>query len=171
MSVPSNRVNFEQVMQPLIQVGGPMFGRETKRPKMVLAPITPEGKVEVGPLTVKDYQDAPCPASGAGNGETVAGAAGVILFSPHRRSDGRSRCPPAGRRPGRRPPCSPAEEEFGRGADRLNVDDLAVRLLAAQRCAAQDSRADGKQRPPGRAGRDSPPGDPEAKKSPCRSLP
>ena len=50
MSVPSNGVIFEQVLGPLVQVGGPMFGRETTRPKMVMAPVTPEGKVEVGPL-------------------------------------------------------------------------------------------------------------------------
>jgi hypothetical protein len=61
MSVPSDGVNFEQVLGPLIQVGGPMFGRETTRPKMIMAPITPEGKVEIGPITVKDYQDAPTP--------------------------------------------------------------------------------------------------------------
>ena len=61
MSVPSRGVYLEEVLAPLVHVGGPWFGTETTQPKMVLAPITPEGKVEVGALTLKDYLDAPSP--------------------------------------------------------------------------------------------------------------
>jgi len=62
MSVPSNGVDFSTVMTALVTAGGPLLGRETTRPKMLMAPLTPEGHVEVGTPTVKDYQDAPYPA-------------------------------------------------------------------------------------------------------------
>jgi len=62
MSVPSNGVDFSTVMTALVTAGGPLLGRETTRPKMLMAPLTPEGHVEIGTPTVKDYQDAPYPA-------------------------------------------------------------------------------------------------------------
>jgi hypothetical protein len=65
MSVPSNGVDFSDVMTALVKAGGPLLGRETVRPKMLMAPLTPEGHVEVGTPTVKDYLDAPAPTSAA----------------------------------------------------------------------------------------------------------
>jgi len=59
MSIPSNHVTMDEVIPALIKAGGPMFGRETIRPQQLILPLTPEGKVEVGTPTVKDYQDAP----------------------------------------------------------------------------------------------------------------
>jgi hypothetical protein len=52
---------MEQAIPTLAKAGGPLFGRETVRPKMLLLPVDPEGHVEIGTLTVKDYQDAPTP--------------------------------------------------------------------------------------------------------------
>jgi hypothetical protein len=62
MSVPSAGISgFADVMEALVKAGGPFLGRETLRPKMILAPVTPEGRVEIGTPTVKDYSDAPTP--------------------------------------------------------------------------------------------------------------
>jgi hypothetical protein len=61
MSVPSNGVWMQDVLAALVKAGGPLLGRETIRPKMLILPTTPEGRVEIGTPTVKDYQDAPPP--------------------------------------------------------------------------------------------------------------
>jgi hypothetical protein len=65
MSVPSERLALGDVLTVLVRAGAPLFGRETVRPKMLILPVTPEGRVEIGVPTVKDYQDAPtrAPAS------------------------------------------------------------------------------------------------------------
>lgn len=62
ISVPSNGVYFPDVMKTLAKAGGPFLGRETIRPKMLLTPILPDGHIEIGTPTVKDYLDAPPPA-------------------------------------------------------------------------------------------------------------
>lgn len=59
MSTPSNGVSLDQVIPALIASGAPKFGRETIRPEWVMAPVVPQGKVEVGTPVVKDYLDAP----------------------------------------------------------------------------------------------------------------
>ncbi len=61
MSTPSNRVSLAEVIPGLITAGGPRFGRETKLPESVTAPLAKEGKVEIGNATVVDE-----------NGKTVA---------------------------------------------------------------------------------------------------
>lgn len=48
MSVPSAGVTMEEVVPALIASGGPMFGRETKRPEWLTTPLAPEGHVNVG---------------------------------------------------------------------------------------------------------------------------
>jgi hypothetical protein len=58
MSTPSNRVSLAEVIPSMITAGGPHFGRETKRPESVAAPLAKEGKVEVGtPVVVPDAVD------------------------------------------------------------------------------------------------------------------
>jgi hypothetical protein len=52
MSTPSNRVSLAEVIPSMITAGGPHFGRETKRPESITAPLAKEGKVEVGTPTV-----------------------------------------------------------------------------------------------------------------------
>ena len=52
MSTRSNRVSLDEVIPSMITAGGPHFGRETKRPESVTAPLAKEGKVEVGTPTV-----------------------------------------------------------------------------------------------------------------------
>jgi len=59
MSVPSERLALGDVLTVLVRAGAPLFGRETVRPKMLILPVTPEGRVEIGVPTVKDYEDAP----------------------------------------------------------------------------------------------------------------
>ncbi|MSU24382.1 MAG: hypothetical protein EXS32_11230 [Opitutus sp.] len=54
MSTPSNRVSLAQVIPSMITAGGPRFGRETKLPESVTAPLAKEGKVEIGTPTVVD---------------------------------------------------------------------------------------------------------------------
>ena len=55
MSTPSHRVALAEVIPSMITAGGPHFGRETKRPESVTAPLAKEGKVEVGtPVVVPD---------------------------------------------------------------------------------------------------------------------
>jgi len=55
MSTPSHRVALAEVIPSMITAGGPHFGRETKRPESVTAPLAKEGKVEVGtPVGVPD---------------------------------------------------------------------------------------------------------------------
>jgi hypothetical protein len=65
MSLPSTGVTIDGALPALILAGGPLFGRETTRPKMLILPITPEGRVDIGTLTVKGYQDAPYPPAPA----------------------------------------------------------------------------------------------------------
>lgn len=58
MSVPSNRVSLAEVIPSMITAGAPRFGRETKRPESVTAPLAKEGKVEIGtPTVVPDAAD------------------------------------------------------------------------------------------------------------------
>ena len=58
MSTPSNRVSLAEVIPSMITAGGPRFGRETKLPESVTAPLAKEGKVEVGtPVVVPDTPD------------------------------------------------------------------------------------------------------------------
>jgi hypothetical protein len=60
MSAPSAGIaEFADVGSALVTAGAPFFGRETLQPKMITLPVTPEGKVEIGPLTTKDYSEAP----------------------------------------------------------------------------------------------------------------
>lgn len=60
MSTPSNRVSLAEVIPSMITAGGPHFGRETKRPESVAAPLAKEGKVEVGtPVVVPDAPGKP----------------------------------------------------------------------------------------------------------------
>lgn len=62
MSVPSYGIaQFSNVLGVLVRAGGPLFGTETLRPKFLTVPLTPEGRVEVGTPTVKDYFEAPPP--------------------------------------------------------------------------------------------------------------
>lgn len=59
MSTRSKGVTLESVLPSLIASGGPLFGRETDRPKWVEMPVAPQGTVEIGTPTVKEYLDAP----------------------------------------------------------------------------------------------------------------
>jgi hypothetical protein len=59
MSLPSVSVSIDEAMPALVKAGGPLFGRETVRPKRVVLPVTDDGRVDIGALTVRDYQDAP----------------------------------------------------------------------------------------------------------------
>ena len=52
MSTPSNRVSLAEVIPAMITAGGPRFGRETRLPESVTAPLAKEGKVEVGTAVV-----------------------------------------------------------------------------------------------------------------------
>jgi hypothetical protein len=61
ISLPSAGVSIDEAMPALIKAGGPLFGRETPRPKRLILPVTDDGRVDIGALTVKDYQDAPPP--------------------------------------------------------------------------------------------------------------
>ena len=47
---------FDQVVGTLINTAAPMFGRETKVPHFISAPVLPLGRVIVGTPEVKDYQ-------------------------------------------------------------------------------------------------------------------
>jgi hypothetical protein len=58
-------VQFSDALNALAWAGGPHFGRETTRPATVILPVTPDGRVEVGVPTVKDYTDAPPPEPAA----------------------------------------------------------------------------------------------------------
>lgn len=59
MSTPSNRVSLAEVIPGMITAGGPRFGRETKLPESVTAPLAKEGKVEIGTPTVVDDAGRP----------------------------------------------------------------------------------------------------------------
>ena len=62
MSTPSSRVSLAEVLPGMIAAGGPRFGRETRLPESVTAPIAKEGKVEVGtPTVIKDPADPSSP--------------------------------------------------------------------------------------------------------------
>jgi len=52
MSTPSNRVSLAEVIPSMITAGGPRFGRETKLPESVTAPLAKEGKVDIGTAVV-----------------------------------------------------------------------------------------------------------------------
>ena len=57
MSTPSNRVSLAEVIPSMITAGGPRFGRETRLPESVTAPLAKEGKVDIGTAVV--VPDAP----------------------------------------------------------------------------------------------------------------
>jgi hypothetical protein len=58
MSASSDALGqFSDVLNALAWAGGPYFGRETKRPATIILPVTPDGRVEIGTPTVKDYSD------------------------------------------------------------------------------------------------------------------
>jgi hypothetical protein len=61
MSLPSVGVSIDEAMPALVKAGGPLFGRETLQPKRLILPVKDDGRVDIGALTVKDYQDAPPP--------------------------------------------------------------------------------------------------------------
>jgi len=62
MSAPFHGLgSFGEVIPVLVAAGAPFFGRETVRPKILVLPVTPEGHVEIGTPTVKDYEDGPTP--------------------------------------------------------------------------------------------------------------
>ena len=60
MSTPSNRVSLAEVIPSMITAGGPRFGRETRLPESVTAPLAKEGKVDIGTAVV--VPDAPAKA-------------------------------------------------------------------------------------------------------------
>lgn len=62
MSTPSNRVSLAEVIPSMITAGGPRFGRETKLPESVTAPLAKEGTVEIGTPTVVDETGKPAAA-------------------------------------------------------------------------------------------------------------
>jgi hypothetical protein len=58
MSTPMNGVFFDDVLTAMVKAGAPSFGRETTgRPH--LTPAFPDGRVDVGPTSVKGYIDPP----------------------------------------------------------------------------------------------------------------
>ncbi len=61
MSLPSVGITIDEAIPALVKAGGPLFGRETVRPRMLVLPVTDDGRVEIGTLTVKDYRYAPYP--------------------------------------------------------------------------------------------------------------
>ena len=66
MSASSDSLGqFSDALNALAWAGGPYFGRETTRPATVILPVTPDGRVEIGVPTVKDYTDAPPPEPAA----------------------------------------------------------------------------------------------------------
>jgi hypothetical protein len=66
MSAPSDSLpQFSDALNALAWAGGPYFGRETLQPEKVILPVTPEGRVEIGTLTVKDYPDSSPPGPAA----------------------------------------------------------------------------------------------------------
>jgi hypothetical protein len=54
LSTPSNGVSLAEVLPSMISAGGPHFGRETKLPELVNAPLAKEGKVEIGTAIIVD---------------------------------------------------------------------------------------------------------------------
>jgi len=58
VSIPTANVDLGQMMPALIKAGGPLFGVETIKPKIISTPIMHEGKVEIGTPTVKEYGDS-----------------------------------------------------------------------------------------------------------------
>jgi hypothetical protein len=64
MSASSDTLGqFSDALNALAWAGGPYFGRETKRPATIILPVTPDGRVEIGTPTVKDYSDSLLPAA------------------------------------------------------------------------------------------------------------
>jgi len=59
LSTPSNGVTLAEVLPSIISAGGPHFGRETKLPELVNAPLAKEGKVEIGTPTIVDETGKP----------------------------------------------------------------------------------------------------------------
>jgi hypothetical protein len=76
MSVPASGLTLAEVMPVLAKAGGPMFGRETLRPKMLILPLSPGGRVEIGVPTVKDYQDVPLRSAPAATATPAGAGAG-----------------------------------------------------------------------------------------------
>ena len=62
MSMPSGGVEVASALPALIASGGPLFGRETRRPQWILLPA---GHVEVGEPRLMDYHDAAPPPPAA----------------------------------------------------------------------------------------------------------
>jgi hypothetical protein len=59
MSAPSDALpEFASALDALARAGGPFFGRETVRPAVLVLPVTPDGHVEIGTPTIKDYSYA-----------------------------------------------------------------------------------------------------------------
>ena len=59
LSTPSNGVSLAEVLPSMISAGGPHFGRETKLPELINAPLAKEGKVEIGTATIVDESGKP----------------------------------------------------------------------------------------------------------------
>ncbi len=60
MSLPSNmNAIFAERLPLMVRAGEPYFGRETNHPELLIVPLTKEGKVTVGTMEVKDYQEVP----------------------------------------------------------------------------------------------------------------
>jgi hypothetical protein len=56
MSMPSPGVTFDDILVSLAKAGGPSFGHETENHPRVV-PADPEGRVDIGPTTVKTDTD------------------------------------------------------------------------------------------------------------------
>jgi hypothetical protein len=63
MSVPNTGVTLTDVLPAMVRAGGPLFGRETKQPQVLLVPLAPEGRVEIGNPTVTEGPAPPTPAA------------------------------------------------------------------------------------------------------------
>lgn len=57
MSTPSLGVTADQVMGALIKSGGPHFGKETRRPALITAPLEQRERVDLGEMEVKEYTE------------------------------------------------------------------------------------------------------------------
>lgn len=58
VSTHSDGVTLKEVLATLIKTGAPYFGRETNEPVLADVPYVPEGKVELGAPTLKEYLPA-----------------------------------------------------------------------------------------------------------------
>jgi len=60
MSTPSDKVDqYMNVVDALVAAGGPFFGRETTASREFDFPMTPDGRVVIGALAVKEQSEAP----------------------------------------------------------------------------------------------------------------